>query len=281
MKSVLICLRETQQTMSSTERNISQYIRDNPSEASMLTIRQMAKKTFASPSSIVRMCRLAGFSGYKDFHQALLLELATLGNDLSHQEKEIQANDSVETIIDQITNKNMQSLEDTRRLLDVGEVSKSARLLADSRNILLFAMGASLCVARDTYMKFLRLNKPCVFNDDWHLQLLQARNSSPSDVGLAITYSGNTKEVVACMEALKANGTPCIVITRYSSSPAVKLADHCLYIAANESLFRNGAMSSRISQLNVIDILYTIFANMEYDHSMQQLARTHIYKGKL
>ena len=37
-------------------------------------------------------------------------------------------------------------------------------------------------------------------------------------------------------------------------------------------------MSSRISQLNIIDILYTAFANREYEYCLEQLSKTHIRK---
>ena len=37
-------------------------------------------------------------------------------------------------------------------------------------------------------------------------------------------------------------------------------------------------MSSRISQLNLIDILYTAFANSEYEYCLEQLSKTHIRK---
>ena len=57
-----------------------------------------------------------------------------------------------------------------------------------------------------------------------------------------------------------------------------ELADYNLYIAANESLFRNGAMSSRIAQLNVVDILYTAYASRHYEETLRALTRTHIYK---
>ena len=56
------------------------------------------------------------------------------------------------------------------------------------------------------------------------------------------------------------------------------LADYKLYTAANESVFRSGAMSSRLSQLNVIDILYTALANDSYEQTVEQLSRTHIHK---
>ena len=45
-------------------------------------------------------------------------------------------------------------------------------------------------------------------------------------------------------------------------------------------MFRSGAMSSRMSQLNVVDILFTALANADYDQSVDQLSRTHIVKGE-
>lgn len=74
------------------------------------------------------------------------------------------------------------------------------------------------------------------------------------------------------------NGTPIIAITRCVASPVAELADYKLYTTANESTFRSGAMSSRISQLNIIDILYTAFANREYEYCLEQLSKTHIRK---
>ena len=37
-------------------------------------------------------------------------------------------------------------------------------------------------------------------------------------------------------------------------------------------------MSSRLSQLNVIDILYTALANDSYEETLEQLSKTHIHK---
>ena len=37
-------------------------------------------------------------------------------------------------------------------------------------------------------------------------------------------------------------------------------------------------MSSRLSQLNVMDILYTAYASRNHEDTMRRLAKTHIYK---
>lgn len=278
MKSVLVLLQEVRRNGTGASAQLAEYICEHPHNACNMDVRTLAEKTYTSPSSVVRLCHRLGFEGYKEFRRCLLLEIAALGSEVAHQEKQLTPEDSIAGIIDDVTEKNIQVLYDSRHILNAGTVEQCVKLLLRSRAILLFGVGASLCAAKDAYLKFLRLNKPCVVNEDWHSQLLQARNSDSRDVAIIFSYSGQTQEMVECMKELKANGTPCIAITRFAPSQVAKLADYQLYIAANESLFRNGAMSSRLAQLNVVDILYTAFASAEYDKSIELLARTHIKK---
>lgn len=278
MKSVLLRLREVQDSMTGTGQDIARYIRAHAEEVVGMNVRQVAEATYTSPSSVIRVCRAIGFYGYKEFRQALTMEVAAFGHEPVHKETEISREDSVAQVMEKVTDRNMQSLADTRRLLSEETVEQCVALLWQAHNILLFGIGASLCVARDAYLKFLRLNKPCILNDDWHSQLLQARNASPADVAIIFSYSGQTVEMIQCMKELKKSGTPCIAITRYSPSPVAQLADYKLYTAANESLFRSGAMSSRLAQLNVVDILFTVLANSDTNSFLEQLTRTHIVK---
>lgn len=264
--------------MSGTEATIAKYICAHPEEAAHLTVRELAERTWSSPSSVVRLCRFVGFDGYKEFRQELLLDVHTLGDTGSHEEVELDGTATIPEIIDSITRRNIQCLEDTRYLLQAGEVEACVELLRKARTILLFGIGASLCVARDAYLKFLRVDKPCVLNDDWHSQLLQARNATAEDVGLVFSYSGQTAEMVECIQAMKENGAPVIAVTRSAPSPVAKLADYRLHTATNEYTFRIGALSSRMAQLNVVDILYAGFVNAEYDYCMKRFVRTHIFK---
>ena len=278
MKNALLRLREACASLSPAEQQIARFITDNPEEATLLTVRELAQRTFTSPSSVVRVCRSVGFDGYKELRRALVGELAALGEAGRPPGQELTAGDSVHEIIQKVTRKNIQSLSDSQRLLTPETVEQCAHLLDACRSVLLFGLGSSLCVARDAYLKFLRLNKPCVINEDWHAQLLSARYATSQDVGIVFSYSGQTVEVIECMKAMKANGAPLIAVTRYYPSEVAKLADYNLYIAANESLFRNGAMSSRLAQLNAVDILYTAYASLHYEDTLRKLTLTHIYK---
>lgn len=280
MSSALLRLRECSQRFSSTERGVAERILAEPQLVVDLSIHELAQKTFSSPSTIVRMCSHTGYSGYKEFRRAVTFELARREQTRQSEQKDLQRSDSLEQIIDKITYANILSLEETRDLMDVSILRAGAEVLRQARVIYLFGLGASLCAAKDAYLKFLRLNKLCVINEDWHSQLVQSCNATDQDAALVFSYSGVTTEVIECMRNLKKNGTPIIAITRCVSSPVSDLADYRLYTAANESLFRSGAMSSRMSQLNVVDILFTILANSDYERSLSQLARTHIKKSE-
>ena len=162
--------------------------------------------------------------------------------------------------------------------MDVNVLQSCLEMIKKARRICLFGLGASLVAAQDAYLKFLRLNKLAIINMDWHSQILQAKNADHRDLGIVISYSGATTEMVECMKIMKENKTPIIAITRCVNSPVSELADQLLYTTANESVFRSGAMASRTSQLNIIDILYTALANDQYEMSLEQLSRTHIRK---
>lgn len=278
MSNALLRLRERYQTFSNTEREVAGSILAEPKLVVDMSIHDLAKHTFSSASTIVRLCTRLGYSGYKEFRRAVTYELALRDQSMKMELKEISRSDSLEEIIDKVTYMNMVSLEETKTLLNVKDLRACVELLKNARVIYLFGMGASFCAAKDAYLKFLRMNKLCVINEDWHSQLLQARNASKEDLALIFSYSGATVEIIECMKALKESGTPSIAITRCVESPVSKLADISLYTSANESLFRSGAMPSRMSQLNVVDILYTALANKDYDAAIQQITRTHIHK---
>lgn len=279
MKSALLLLRESMGSLSDTERDIAAFILADPQTAMDLSIHDLAKQTFSSSSSVVRLCHRLGFDGFKDFRRTITYELAVRQQSKLEEQQELSRSDSLEEIIEKITHKNIMSLEDTKNLIDVQTLQECLWLIRKARCIYLFGLGASLIAAKDLYLKLLRLNKLCVINEDWHSQLVQARNAGEKDLGIVISYSGNTAEVIECMKAMKDSGTPIIVITRCVTTPVSELADQKLYTTANESIFRSGAMSSRISQLNIIDILYTALANSQYEESMDQLSRTHIHKS--
>lgn len=278
MKNVLLKIREVQNSLSTAEKYIAEYILSNTDEAKDLTIRELAEVTFTSPSSIIRFCRSLGFKGFKDFRQAFLIELSTMNQDSFGTSLTIDKEDSLKTISSKVTYTNIKSLEETLLLLDSNVLEEIVELLLSSKKILLFGIGSSQIVAQDFSLKMLRLSKDCYLNMDVHSQLLLAENSTSEDVAIIYSYSGETKEILDYLDACLNNNTPVIAITRYSQSKLSKKSTYQLYTSASEPLFRYGAMSSRLSQLTINDILYSGMITKNYNKLMEQLIASHINK---
>lgn len=278
MKSVQIRIQEYEGHASSAEKGIIEYLAVSSKAAMHETIYELAAKTYTSTSTIIRFCKKIGFQGFKDFQKSLIHEMAIIEMSNNEKIKNISREDSLEEIIEKVTHKNMLSLESTGKLLEKDVLYKCVDLLMKARTVYLFGIGSSLLVGRDFYLKLLRINKPCVINEDWHSQILQAKNMTREDVGIAISYSGMTEEVIRCMAILKEKGVPIIAITRFEKNTISEMADYNLNVAATEVIFRSGAMSSRIGQLNIIDILYTAMINRDYENSMEKFKNTHISK---
>lgn len=281
LQGILIKLREYMRTASSTEQGILRYLLKNPEDILTHTIHELAAATFTSSATILRLCKKLGYNGYKDFRLAISSELAIRRKSLEEEKKEITRYDTLQEIVEKTTYKNIISLEDSQHLVDYTTLKNAVDLISSCSTMVFFGIGSSLHVARDAYMKFQRISKPCIVNSDWHTQLVQSKNMTKHDLGLVFSYSGQTLEMVECMKEMRNNGVPIITITRYGVSPVTELSDCKLYVAANESLFRSGAMSSRISQLNMVDILYTAYASNNYDYSMERLSKTHIRKTEV
>lgn len=278
MELVTIRLREYLESATTTEQSVIRYILKNTESVSKMTIYTLAEVTYTSPSSIIRLCKKNGFDGYKSFLKSLVYELAVRDNYKSKEISDVNRTDKMSEIIYKVSHKNILSLEETSDLQDIEILDKCVENILACEKLVFFGIGASLIVAKDAQLKFTRINKMAYVSEDWHTQLLMAKNMSEKDVAIVISYSGQTEEMITCVKEAKMSGAKIISITKYSDSPIVRLANLNLYVAANEYDFRSGAMSSRIAQLNLIDIIYTAFVNKQYEQSLEILEKTQLRK---
>lgn len=281
MKTIDIMLRieEMRAVASDAQTNIIEYVLKHPDEVVGKSINDLADATYTSPSTIVRFCRELGCTGYRDFQHDLVYVLAVNQKNKETAFSEIRPTDGTDEIMRKVTHKNVTSLETTMQLLNPGVVDQCADMIGKCRVVNLFGIGASLLVAKDLQLKLLRVDRPCNLCDDWNSQLLYAKNMRPEDLAIVISYSGLTKEMVCCAKVARKRGAKAIAITRGGfSSPLVQNSDLVLGVAATELLVRSGASSSRISQLNVVDILYATYVNRNYDECTEGFMRNFINK---
>lgn len=268
---LLLRLRERELSASPAERNVIAYVGAHPHEVVGLSVRGLADATFSSPSSILRFCKRLGFAGYKEFQRELIAELALLGDKKDVALEDISMDDSVERIVGKVMKSNVRTIEATARTLDYTVLERCA--------VNLFGIGASRLVAHDLAQKLMRVDKECHLYDDWHDQLLCAKNMHEGDMAIAFSYSGLTQEVLDCTAEAQRHNCPVVAVTKVDgSSKLATVADAVLGVAASEPLVRSGAMASRMAQLMVVDALYAAYVASDYERATHVIKQNYIEK---
>ena len=148
--------------------------------------------------------------------------------------------------------------------LDPAIVERAAGKIIQADSVRLFGVNASSLVAQDLYYKLIRIGKSACYAQDLHIQLTYAATMGPKDVGIFVSNSGTTREVMECLHLAAARGGTTIALTRFDNSPLAQAADLCLYTSSPEISHRSGAMSSRIAQMCMVDVLFTAVARRNY-----------------
>ncbi|HLR09118.1 MAG TPA: MurR/RpiR family transcriptional regulator [Bacillota bacterium] len=274
LEGILYKVRESLNYVKPSEAAVAEYILKHPDKVVTMTVKQLADASYASPSAVMRYCQTLGYKGYKEFKLKLSGDLAVIHSHDLEQET-LAPGDSIDKIMSVITNTNIQSLYSSLQLMQKDHVEKAFHYLLQAKKIDFYGVGSSYLIARDAVQKFMRINKVCTAYSDFHMQKVSAVNLNEEDIAVAISYSGETQQIIDCTKIAQSKGAKVIAITKYADSRLSKLADAVLFVAAQEDEFRSAAMSSRLASLNVIDILYTACAYADYDTSLAHLNRTY------
>ena len=266
-------IKESYERLSASEKRIAKYIIDNPNEVVRLPISELADRCQTSKPTVVRLCKTLGYSGYKELCMYLNADIMlNEGSELSY--KDINPNDNTIEIVAKVSENNIKAIQNTVDIMDYNELNHAVDLLCHARRIDFYGVGNSGFVALDAQNKFLRINKIATAQIDPHLQILTASNLSRDDVAVFISYTGETRDLLETLDIVKSTGAATISITKLGKNSLSSACNVNLFMVSDESFIRSGAMSSRIGQLCIIDILFSIVTSRLYSEIKPYLDRS-------
>ncbi|MBU3181697.1 MurR/RpiR family transcriptional regulator [Clostridium psychrophilum] len=252
---VLRYIKQNYESFTDSEKLIANYLLETKESIITMSAKEIASITKTSAPTVVRFAKKMGFNSLNEMKLKLSISLDKMNQ--ATQFQYLEGDLGTKNIIYKIKNSIDSIMQQTVNLLKEEELDKAIELLINAKNIYIYSVGVSALVGQDFYYKLSRINKRCISHIDTHLQITTSVLMEPGDVALAISYSGETKEVIICAQNAKKRGIPVIAITKASiNNNIADLSDVVLHVPAVEKSLREGAISSRISQLAIIDMLY-------------------------
>ena len=256
--SLLTTMRQVKD-LSPSERHIVDYIFNNLQSVTNMGIVEMGERTFTSSTTVKRLCRRLGIESYTDFRLRLSAEIASYShmNILQGAQSPVDRYDTVNDIINKVSDQNAKSIIDTSTLNPPDVIMDVINLMKNATNIDFYGCGPSNVVAMDEQLKCMRLGIPSTAYGERACMLMNARAFREGTLAIMISYTGETEAVISVAKELVASHIATVSLTSMSDNTLCGICRHNLFVQASESWDRLGGMSSRISTLNLIDILFT------------------------
>ncbi len=277
MTSLELKVESVRGTLSAGEQKVAKYFLKNPQNVFQKPIAQLARDCGVSQVIWVRFCKELGFSGLKEFKKALFEELNTVADTPANITlfTDITDHSNTSEIAQTVMNSSILAIQNSVQIMNFDAISTIAEKIISAPCVRLFGVGSSGIVAEDFALKLQRIGKFAFYSSDFHLQMTYAVNACKDDIAIFITNSGITKEIIELLKIVKQ--TPCttVSLTKYGSSTISDGVDFNLFTSSPEIYHRSGAMSSRIAQLTVLDILFTCIASQDYKNVEKSLKLSH------
>lgn len=273
-------LKEKYSSLTTTGKKIADFIINNADDFLSMNANQIGEGSGTSSASVVRFAKSLGFNSLEE------LKIATAKNLKAINETEplnviSSKDDDSATLIQKLTSNLNTSISSTLKNIDLEDYEKAINYILSADCVHLYGIGASGLAASDLYHKFNRANIRAMYSADTHMGVEFSYYIKPTDVVIAFSYSGITKEINLAVEKAKENGAKVIVITREGKSKLTQNADIVFSVPYIESVVRIGAISSKYSSMAVGDLLFLGIVNRKYDEIEEGFIETSRMTRKL
>lgn len=264
-------------SMTRSMQRVAETVAGDPAGCAALTVTGLAERTGTSEATVVRTSRLLGYPGYRDLRLALAaLAAEQAAGRAPAVTADIAVDDSITDVVAKLAQEEQQCLADTAASLDTAQLEAAVAAIAAARRVDVYGIGASNLVGQDLVQKLLRIGRIAHSHPDPHLAVTNAVQLRPGDVAIAITHSGRTQDVIEPLRVAFDHGATTVAITGRADGAIVAYADLILATSsARESELRPAAMSSRTSQLLVVDCLFVGVAQSTYETAAPALSASY------
>jgi DNA-binding MurR/RpiR family transcriptional regulator len=271
--NTLLTISSLYSSMTKAEKKVADTVLNDPEAAVHYTVTDLSEKAGVGETSVIRFCRSLGFSGYHEFKLSITVTVLNAVNAETEEEAE-EEGDYPLSIMNRVTAIHTKVMADTRALLDPKSLMQAAEWLLSGKRVHFIGVGSSGITAQDAYYRFMRLGLPVTVQQDAHIIAMSASLLGKDDIVFGISTSGSTKDLVDPIKKAKASGATVICLTSHARSPITQVADAILLVPTKESPLQGGALSTKIAQIQAIDMLSAIVESLSRERTSEAIMKT-------
>ncbi|UXU83919.1 MurR/RpiR family transcriptional regulator [Mammaliicoccus sciuri] len=257
------------ETLTSTEKNIAKFILENPLKFKDMSTEELAKATYSSPATIVRLSKKVGAKNYNTFKLLFIEEyLETEKIDELLKEEPLTKQSSISDIVNMLPNLYEHALKQTKLFIDLEQMKKVSNKLRIVEKIDVYGLGISYSIAQQSTFKFQSIGIECNSFDGINEHYIANLNSTKNRLAILISITGKNPTIIKIAKYLKERGIYTIAISTSVDTELFEICDELFQINDNKLILSMEVLPIIISAQYIIDIMFSILLKQKYDQNI-------------
>ncbi|HEX8511133.1 MAG TPA: MurR/RpiR family transcriptional regulator [Propionibacteriaceae bacterium] len=261
--------------MPSAVARVADYVLQHPQGPLTLSIGQLAQQARTSAATVTRFCRILGYSGYVELRLSSATDVGrstTLDSWVTEIGRAFGPNDSPEDLLRMLVSNHTRRLQEATSAIDLVVVTEVARRVSASGHVDIYGVGGSALLAQELQGRLYRIGVRTFAWSDVHTGLTSAAIQDSGSVAIGISTTGRTEETIQMLAAAGRAGALTVAITNNPMSPLAALANLSIVTSIHEQFLQPDDLSAKHGQLLVLDLLYLLIAQEDFDRAGAKLA---------
>ena len=282
-------IRARLSTMPSATAKVAHFLLENPQAPLTLSIGELAEQAGTSAATVTRFCRAIGYHGYVELRVTVATDVGrTAGIDSVAQEVGLRSSDAMNSwvyeigesfgpddspgdLLSGLMGAHARSLREAASSIDLAAVTEVAALIAECEQVDLYGVAGSAASAGEMQNRLYRIGIRTYCWSEVHAGLASAAIQDSTTVAIGMSLSGRTEETIQMLSEAKKAGARTVAVVADRHSPLAGLAEYTIVTSMTDHR-KSDDLSAKHGQLLVVDLLYLLVAQADFDRSSDKLA---------
>ena len=259
--------------LTSSEKKIADYIITNPEQVQQTGISDLADACGTAMATISRFSRKIGYDNFNAMRIAIAHAVSSKSGPSELLTGKVTMDDSFNEECQKIQTADIAVITQTYDLINPEFYQEAVELLLNANKVVCMGQGGSVIIAMEAAHLFSTVSGKFSCVQDNHMQVITLSNMNENDVLLYFSYSGSVRDMLDNFNLARKRGVKTILFTRFPKSPGAEIADVVLQCGSSESPLQLGSIPARISQLFMLDIIYSEYCRRDYEAARESRQR--------
>ena len=252
----IIQIKNCYDSLHNKEKMIADVILKNPEKIPYISVVDLARQAETSCSSVVRFCKIMGYSGYSEFKTELAMYSYDLSGNLHYtlDEKDSSASAAAQNLF-QLHSRELSAAADQ---IDCARLEDAADAMSSASCVYIFGNLYSGLIASAFQARLKSIGIPCFLSWDQRSGQQDILTIGDDGVFLAITMSGFSKDTVHLARTAKEKGSTVIALTTCGVSPIVETCSIPLVVPLSSHSLMESRFSADILFQDVLNLLFIL-----------------------